>query len=195
MIGFIVAGLIIGLLARLLLPGRQKIGLLWTLALGVAGSVVGGVIANLIGSGDIMELNVFGFIVAVIAAVALLAIAERTVLQAGTDRDRLERQCPRGGERGRGQSSLGIVVFGLLAALLVVVAAFPPRGTAGIVMFAVGVVLVGVVFVRFNPAGDLWEAADELGVRPWFLVVAVVLLAAAWGILRLGLLEAGGATR
>lgn len=91
--------------------------------------------------------------------------------------------------------TLGIVVFGLLAALLVVVAAFPPRGTAGIVMFAVVVVLVGVVFVRFNPAGDLWEAADELGVRPWFLVVAVVLLAAAWGILRLGLLEAGGAMR
>src|SRR5215212_9936638 len=43
MIGFIIAGLIIGLLARLLLPGRQRIGLLWTLALGVVGSVVGGV--------------------------------------------------------------------------------------------------------------------------------------------------------
>ncbi len=90
MIGFIVAGLIIGLLARLLLPGRQKIGLLWTLALGVLGSVIGGVIANLIGSGDIMELNVIGFVVAVIAAVALLAIAERTGLGAGTSQDRLE---------------------------------------------------------------------------------------------------------
>ena len=31
MIGFIVAGLIIGALARLLMPGKQKIGLLWTL--------------------------------------------------------------------------------------------------------------------------------------------------------------------
>jgi len=80
MIGFIVAGLIIGLLARLLLPGRQKIGLLWTLALGVVGSVIGGVIANLIGSGDIFELNVIGFIVAVIASVALLATAERSSL-------------------------------------------------------------------------------------------------------------------
>ena len=59
--------------------------------LGVIGSVVGGVIANLVGSGDIMELNVFGFIVAVIAAVALLAAAERAGLAAGTDRGRLER--------------------------------------------------------------------------------------------------------
>lgn len=89
MIGFIVAGLVIGLLARLLLPGRQKIGLLWTLVLGVLGSVVGGVVANAIGSGDLMELNVFGFIVAVIAAVVLLAAAERAGLGAGPDRSQL----------------------------------------------------------------------------------------------------------
>lgn len=89
MIGFIVAGLIIGLLARLLLPGRQRIGLLWTLVLGVVGSVIGGTIANAIGSGDIMELNVFGFIVAVIAAIGLLSIAERAGLGEGHDRRHL----------------------------------------------------------------------------------------------------------
>jgi uncharacterized membrane protein YeaQ/YmgE (transglycosylase-associated protein family) len=86
MIGFILAGLVIGLLARLLLPGRQRIGLLWTLALGVLGSVVGGVVANAIGSGDIWELNVFGFVVAVLAAVALLAVAERAGIGAGAER-------------------------------------------------------------------------------------------------------------
>ena len=89
MIGFIIAGLVIGLLARLLLPGRQRIGLLWTLVLGVLGSVVGGVVANAIGSGDIWELNVFGFVVAVIAAVALLAVAERAGIGAGHERRRL----------------------------------------------------------------------------------------------------------
>lgn len=91
MIGFIVAGLIIGLLARLILPGRQKIGLLWTLALGVLGSVVGGVVANLIGSGDIFELNIIGFVVAVLAAVGLLAAAERSGLGAGAEHDQIKR--------------------------------------------------------------------------------------------------------
>jgi uncharacterized membrane protein YeaQ/YmgE (transglycosylase-associated protein family) len=91
MIGFIVAGLIIGLLARLILPGRQHIGLLWTLALGVAGSVVGGIVANALGSGDLMELNVIGFVVAVGASVMLLAVAERAGLGAGSRRGRLER--------------------------------------------------------------------------------------------------------
>jgi uncharacterized membrane protein YeaQ/YmgE (transglycosylase-associated protein family) len=91
MIGFIIAGLIIGLLARLLLPGRQKIGLLWTLVLGVVGSVIGGTAANLIGTGDIMELNVIGFVFAVIASVALLAVAERSGLGAGDTRRPLTR--------------------------------------------------------------------------------------------------------
>lgn len=92
MIGFLVAGLIIGLLARLLLPGRQKIGLLWTLALGILGSVVGGVIANLLRSGDIFELNVIGFVVAVITAVALLSVAERSGLASGHDHKRIGRR-------------------------------------------------------------------------------------------------------
>jgi uncharacterized membrane protein YeaQ/YmgE (transglycosylase-associated protein family) len=91
MIGFIVAGLIIGALARLLMPGRQKIGLLWTLLLGVAGSVIGGTIANVLGTGSIWELNVLGFIVAVLASVGLLVVAERAGLGEGPDRKRLGR--------------------------------------------------------------------------------------------------------
>ena len=89
MIGFIVAGLIIGALARLLMPGRQKIGLLWTLLLGVAGSVIGGTIASALGTGSIWELDLLGFIVAVLSAIALLAAAERSGLGQGSDRKRL----------------------------------------------------------------------------------------------------------
>lgn len=76
MIGFIVAGLVIGALARLVKPGRQNLGLLMTLVLGLAGSVIGGLIANLLGTGGIFELNVLGFVVAVIAAVVLIGVAE-----------------------------------------------------------------------------------------------------------------------
>ncbi len=91
MIGFLVAGLIIGLLARLLLPGRQKIGLLWTLGLGIVGSLIGGTIANAIGSGDIWELNVIGFVSAVVAAVAVLGVAESAGLGQGKKRRELDQ--------------------------------------------------------------------------------------------------------
>ncbi len=92
LIGFLVAGLIIGALARLLLPGRQKIGIALTLLLGVLGSVIGGTIASAIGSGDIFELNVLGFIVAVLSAVGLLAAAEAAGIGAPDDRKGLKRR-------------------------------------------------------------------------------------------------------
>ncbi|MDQ0864746.1 GlsB/YeaQ/YmgE family stress response membrane protein [Arthrobacter globiformis] len=76
MIGFIVAGLIIGALARLIKPGKQNLSLLATLLLGLVGSVIGGVVASLLGTGNIFELNFLGFIVAVIASVLLVGTAE-----------------------------------------------------------------------------------------------------------------------
>jgi len=75
-IGFIVAGLIIGALARLIKPGKQNLSLLMTLLLGLAGSVIGGLIASFLGTGGIFELNILGFVVAVIAAVLLIGVAE-----------------------------------------------------------------------------------------------------------------------
>ena len=75
-LGLIVVGLIIGALARLLKPGRQRLSILATLLLGVVGALIGGVVASLLGTGDIFELNVIGFIVAVIAAVLLIGVAE-----------------------------------------------------------------------------------------------------------------------
>ncbi len=75
-IGFLVFGLVVGALARLIKPGRQNLSLLATLLLGVVGSIIGGVVAGLLGTGDIMELNVLGSIVAIVAAVLLIGIAE-----------------------------------------------------------------------------------------------------------------------
>ncbi len=75
-IGFLIAGLIIGALARLIKPGKQNLSVLMTLVLGIVGSLIGGIIASLIGTGSVGELNVLGFIVAVIAAVLLIGAAE-----------------------------------------------------------------------------------------------------------------------
>lgn len=75
-VGFLVAGLIIGALARLIKPGKQNLSILMTLLLGIAGSVIGGVLASLIGTGSIGELNILGFVFAVIAAVLLIGVAE-----------------------------------------------------------------------------------------------------------------------
>ncbi len=77
MIGFLVAGLVIGALARLIKPGKQSLGILATLGLGLVGSLIGGLIAQAFGTGSIWELNVIGFVLAVVAAVLLIGVAEQ----------------------------------------------------------------------------------------------------------------------
>ncbi|HET7531862.1 MAG TPA: hypothetical protein VFJ83_01850 [Nocardioidaceae bacterium] len=77
-IGFLVFGLVVGALARLIKPGKQNLSLVMTLLLGVAGSLIGGIIASLLGTGNIFELNIIGAIVAIVAAVLLIGVAEGT---------------------------------------------------------------------------------------------------------------------
>jgi uncharacterized membrane protein YeaQ/YmgE (transglycosylase-associated protein family) len=76
-IGFLVAGLVIGALARMVRSGTQGLSLVATLGLGVVGSLIGGTIAGVLGTGSIGELNVLGFILSVVAAALLVGVAEQ----------------------------------------------------------------------------------------------------------------------
>ena len=75
-LGLIVVGLVIGALARLLKPGRQRMSILATMLLGVAGAVIGGLIADWLDVGSITELNFWGFLFALLAAILLIGVAE-----------------------------------------------------------------------------------------------------------------------
>ncbi|MDP9430819.1 MAG: GlsB/YeaQ/YmgE family stress response membrane protein [Actinomycetota bacterium] len=76
MLGLIVVGLVIGALARLIKPGKQRMSILATMLLGVVGAIIGGLIADWLNVGSITELNFWGFLFALIAAVLLIGIAE-----------------------------------------------------------------------------------------------------------------------
>ncbi|KUO15615.1 GlsB/YeaQ/YmgE family stress response membrane protein [Streptomyces dysideae] len=45
-ISAIVIGIVIGVLGRLVIPGRQRIGILWTILVGIAAALLGSAIAN-----------------------------------------------------------------------------------------------------------------------------------------------------
>jgi uncharacterized membrane protein YeaQ/YmgE (transglycosylase-associated protein family) len=89
-LGLIVIGIVIGVLARLVLPGRQPIGVWLTILLGIAGALVGGIVASAIGTGDIFELNFLGTIVGIIAAAAFIGAADRAGIGKGRGRDALK---------------------------------------------------------------------------------------------------------
>ncbi len=77
MVGFVAAGVVVGLLARLIQPGRQRLTFGTTVLLGLVGSLLGGVVANAVGTGNIFELNVLGFFVAIGSAILLVGISDR----------------------------------------------------------------------------------------------------------------------
>ena|SRR5688572_10771355 len=79
-IGWIIAGLIVGAFARLLVPGRQPMGILMTIVLGIVGALVGGFIGSLFfgpytttdAAGYSIETAWPGYITAIIGGVLVL---------------------------------------------------------------------------------------------------------------------------
>ena len=90
MIAFIVVplivGLIVGAIARLLMPGRDPLGILGTIGLGIAGSFVGGFLQNLFQyhSLSVTSFHTVGLIGSIIGAWVLLLVMRLT----GTERGR-----------------------------------------------------------------------------------------------------------
>ena len=66
-------GIVVGILGRLILPGRQEIGLLTTALIGIAASLLGGLLGDIFDAGWIVR-----FLVAVaLAAIGVTLVAER----------------------------------------------------------------------------------------------------------------------
>lgn len=80
-ISWIIAGIVIGALARLVVPGKQNISIAVTIVLGILGALIGGFLAHQIGVGDTKGFDWIEFAISVIVGAALVfgytAIAAR----------------------------------------------------------------------------------------------------------------------
>ena len=75
MVGAIVLGVVAGYIGRLLMPGRDKMGFIMTVLLGLAGSVVGFLVfTELLGIGDNKMFDLGGLIGAIIGVMVLLLL-------------------------------------------------------------------------------------------------------------------------
>ena len=91
MIGAIILGLLAGFIGRALMPGKQDMGVLMTLVLGLAGSLLGFLVfTELLGIGDNEAFDLGGLVGAIIGAMILLFAYERFV-----DSRRPTRPAPR----------------------------------------------------------------------------------------------------
>ncbi|KWZ92249.1 transglycosylase associated protein [Citrobacter freundii] len=74
-IAWIIFGLIAGVIAKLIMPGRDGGGFILTCILGVVGAVVGGWLATMFGiGGDVSGFNLHSFLVAVVGAIVVLGV-------------------------------------------------------------------------------------------------------------------------
>ena len=81
---FVLFGLVVGFLARAILPGRQSMGLIMTAVLGMVGSLLGGFLGSMVSGDDVMRVHSAGLIGSILGALLVLALAtmgrRRTVL-------------------------------------------------------------------------------------------------------------------
>lgn len=71
-LSWIVFGLIAGVIAKLIMPGKDPGGFIITILLGIAGALVGGFIASGLGWGGVDGFNIGSFLIAVLGAIILL---------------------------------------------------------------------------------------------------------------------------
>ncbi|GAA3490099.1 MULTISPECIES: GlsB/YeaQ/YmgE family stress response membrane protein [Streptomyces] len=75
-ISAIVIGIIIGVLGRLVVPGRQKIGILWTIVVGILAALAGAAIAKAFGVKDTNGIDWIEWLIQIaLAAVGVAALA------------------------------------------------------------------------------------------------------------------------
>jgi len=75
-IGWIVLGLLAGMIAKAILPGAQSLGIVLTTLLGIGGALLGGLVASLLGLGDPIDefFDLSTWVAAVIGALLILWI-------------------------------------------------------------------------------------------------------------------------
>lgn len=76
-ISWIVFGLVAGIIAKLIMPGRDPGGFIITIVIGILGAMLGGWLATQFGLGDVTGFDIRSFIIAVVGALILLFIYRR----------------------------------------------------------------------------------------------------------------------
>ena len=71
---WIIMGLIVGVLAKWIMPGKDPGGIIITICIGIAGAFLGGFIGTFLGIGDVSGFNLISFVLAIGGAILLLIL-------------------------------------------------------------------------------------------------------------------------
>ena len=73
-LSWLVLGLVVGIIAKFIMPGKDPGGFVITIILGIAGAFVGGFIGSRIGFGTVSGFDIRSLMIAIGGAIILLVI-------------------------------------------------------------------------------------------------------------------------
>jgi uncharacterized membrane protein YeaQ/YmgE (transglycosylase-associated protein family) len=73
-LSWLVLGLVVGLLAKLIMPGKQGFGIILTIVLGIVGALLGGWLGTLLGLGTVSGFNLGSILLATGGAIIVLLL-------------------------------------------------------------------------------------------------------------------------
>ena len=73
-LSWIIMGLMVGVVAKFIMPGKDPGGLIVTILIGIAGAFVGGYIGSFLGLGSFTGFNLGSFLLAIGGAIILLIL-------------------------------------------------------------------------------------------------------------------------
>ena len=79
-ISALVIGIVIGVLGRLVVPGRQHIGILWTILVGIAAALIGSALASAFGVADTKGVDWVEWLIQIALAAVGVAALDRAKL-------------------------------------------------------------------------------------------------------------------
>lgn len=74
---FLLLGIIVGFVSRLVVPAARQVPIAWTLLLGVAGTYLGGSLASFLQDRRVLDLDTAGMIGGAVGGLALVFVASR----------------------------------------------------------------------------------------------------------------------
>jgi len=76
-VSWVIFGLIAGVIARCIMPGKEHMGIFMTMILGVVGALIGGVISTALGYGKVSGFNIYSIAIATVGSIVVLFVIHK----------------------------------------------------------------------------------------------------------------------
>lgn len=76
-LSWVVLGLLAGIIARCIMPGKEHMGIFMTIILGIIGALIGGVVSTALGFGKVDGFNIYSIAIATVGSIIVLFVIHK----------------------------------------------------------------------------------------------------------------------